>query len=448
MTTQKITGQTQLNPPIPDTTAANDFQVGDGSGHWIKNTLAQVATTLQTLLDSAYLKLTGGTLTGSLVVSPTPADTDASDRSLVVTPVLTGLLTDISRMIVGIYANATINSPSATSLLNTNLYGSIFTAVLSNNIPINSINGIGFSATSYASAVAVLNGIFAQAFNDNGVATDLSGAQVVSTILKSSSGTSSATRAYGIRVKVTAQTNPSGATATITNGYGFYNKIGAQSQSGGTPNIVNAYGVYLADFLPDDGYTKQLISNITQLFIERPTNGVSTNYSIVSNGINWFLSGAVSDVPVTIKGFAGQTANLTEWYNASGTLLSYVDSVGVFNPPSGTQIHIALTGQTTSLGPTNIITPPTDGLFRLSYYVETIVAGSVGTLALAFGWTDENGVQAITPVSSLSLTTTGYASGATIIHAKTTGTINYTVTLMGVVGSPQYNLYIFLERLF
>jgi hypothetical protein len=87
-------------------------------------------------------------------------------------------------------------------------------------------------------------------------------------------------------------------------------------------------------------------------------------------------------------------------------------------------------------------------MFRLSYYVETIVTGSIGTLALAFGWTDENGVQTATPVSSLSLTTTGYASGEIIVHAKTTGTINYTVTLTGVVGSPQYNLYVFLERLF
>ena len=118
------------------------------------------------------------------------------------------------------------------------------------------------------------------------------------------------------------------------------------------------------------------------------------------------------------------------------------------NPPSGTQAHVALVGQASGTSATPLMTPPADGLFQLSYYVETIVTGAVGTLALAFGWTDENGVQAITPVSSLLLTTTGYASGEIIVHAKTTGTINYTVTLTGVVGSPQYNLYIFLERLF
>jgi len=42
-------------PPVTD--AANDFQVGDGAGSWIKKTLAQTVTILQTLLDSVYLKL-------------------------------------------------------------------------------------------------------------------------------------------------------------------------------------------------------------------------------------------------------------------------------------------------------------------------------------------------------------------------------------------------------
>lgn len=41
----------------PATTAANDFQVGDGAGAWIKKTLAETVTILQTLLDGVYLKL-------------------------------------------------------------------------------------------------------------------------------------------------------------------------------------------------------------------------------------------------------------------------------------------------------------------------------------------------------------------------------------------------------
>jgi hypothetical protein len=38
----------------PTTTALNDFQVGNGSGSWIKNTVAQVVTILRSTLDSIY----------------------------------------------------------------------------------------------------------------------------------------------------------------------------------------------------------------------------------------------------------------------------------------------------------------------------------------------------------------------------------------------------------
>ena len=42
----------------PTTTAANDFQVGDGSGNWITKTLAQVVTILRTVLDGVYAAIT------------------------------------------------------------------------------------------------------------------------------------------------------------------------------------------------------------------------------------------------------------------------------------------------------------------------------------------------------------------------------------------------------
>lgn len=44
----------------PITTAINDFQLGDGSGNWIKKTLAQVITILRTALDGIYSRLAHG----------------------------------------------------------------------------------------------------------------------------------------------------------------------------------------------------------------------------------------------------------------------------------------------------------------------------------------------------------------------------------------------------
>jgi len=49
---------------IPTTTAANDVQVGDGSGSWIKKTLAEFVTILRTALDSVYAASAKGVTNG------------------------------------------------------------------------------------------------------------------------------------------------------------------------------------------------------------------------------------------------------------------------------------------------------------------------------------------------------------------------------------------------
>jgi hypothetical protein len=48
----------------PTTTAANDVQVGDGSGNWIKKTLAEFVTIIRTSLDSIYAAAAKGVTNG------------------------------------------------------------------------------------------------------------------------------------------------------------------------------------------------------------------------------------------------------------------------------------------------------------------------------------------------------------------------------------------------
>lgn len=64
----------------PTTTALNDFQMGNGSGGWIKKTLTEAATVLRTILDSAYSQLnhshsgsdiTSGTIAAGRLPNPT-----------------------------------------------------------------------------------------------------------------------------------------------------------------------------------------------------------------------------------------------------------------------------------------------------------------------------------------------------------------------------------------
>lgn len=70
----------QSGSTAPATTAANDFQVGDGSGNWIKKTLAETITILRTALDSAYAALShthvaGDVTSGTLDTARLPLPT-------------------------------------------------------------------------------------------------------------------------------------------------------------------------------------------------------------------------------------------------------------------------------------------------------------------------------------------------------------------------------------
>lgn len=75
-------------PPV--TTAANDFQVGDGAGAWIKKTLAQTATILQAVFDAVYTAVSGWTPITATVTSGT-LDSPSFELSFNID--VTGLLT-------------------------------------------------------------------------------------------------------------------------------------------------------------------------------------------------------------------------------------------------------------------------------------------------------------------------------------------------------------------
>jgi hypothetical protein len=374
-------GSSGYTPPA--TTAANDFQVGDGSGHWIKNTLAQVVTTLRTLLDSAYLKLTGGTLTGTLTVNPSSipdATTAMRGVTSVVHPV--SLVSNIVRSFYGYLSSVILNNPSASSLSNTSAYGASFSVTQSQSIPTNNLFGVLSGVQSFASTINAIIGILGSAYNSSGLVVNLYGAYYTVLVSRIGAGSAAATNAYGKKILLMAE-GISGGDAQITNGYGAFISVGAQTASGGTAGVANAYGMYLADFVSETGYTKQLISNITQLFIERPTNGVSSNYSIVSNGISWFLSGLSTDVPVTIKGFAGQTAHLTEWQDSTGAVLSYIDANGNFSGDAAIVVIDGVAGAG-AYTPINYIPKNTVPLYYMlissgfDYYVLPIAATGSG----------------------------------------------------------------------
>lgn len=108
---------------------------------------------------------------------------------------------------------------------------------------------------------------------------------------------------------------------------------------------------------------------------------------------------------------------------------------------------VSLTGQTGNIGTTTIYTPPAAGLYRVSVYQICKVAGSAGTLNTVIGWSDAVGAKTLSPAADVTLTSTANgATGAAFISSGASA-ITYATTITGGAGSPQYNLYICVERI-
>ncbi len=112
---------------------------------------------------------------------------------------------------------------------------------------------------------------------------------------------------------------------------------------------------------------------------------------------------------------------------------------------------ISLLNQTTSLPATTILTPTTNGTYRLSvYWAETVPGPNVGNWQLTFGWTDEVGAESngqglilyptkAPPFDSVQQTQ--------IVRANAGTPITYTVGGLGAVPTGTYDLFIVAEKI-
>jgi hypothetical protein len=72
---------------------------------------------------------------------------------------------------------------------------------------------------------------------------------------------------------------------------------------------------------------------------------VTPSGALTGYGANLMQSFVTTRVPLTVKGSSGQTANLQEWQNSSGTVQSYVDSAGNINFSGSGSFAQASTGR-------------------------------------------------------------------------------------------------------
>lgn len=108
---------------------------------------------------------------------------------------------------------------------------------------------------------------------------------------------------------------------------------------------------------------------------------------------------------------------------------------------------VSLTGQAGNIGTTTLYTPAASGIYKISVYHLCTTAGSAGTLATTIGWTDDVQAQTVKPAGDINLNGAGNAAAGISPIRSTATAITYSAAIAGGAGSPQYALFIVVERL-
>ena len=150
--------------------------------------------------------------------------------------------------------------------------------------------------------------------------------------------------------------------------------------------------------------------------------GPTTAGSFLSggNGRVFVLTNNAAIVPVTVQGFASQTANLQEWQNSAGTVLARVSSSGLFSSAVG-YTNGANTGAYIETGSNTLVL-----LQRIAGTVGVVVKGAASQTANLQEWQDSSG-NILAQISSAGAMTFRANDGAnnhrTIITTNTSGVI-------------------------
>ncbi|MCA0025464.1 MULTISPECIES: hypothetical protein [unclassified Mesorhizobium] len=108
---------------------------------------------------------------------------------------------------------------------------------------------------------------------------------------------------------------------------------------------------------------------------------------------------------------------------------------------------VALTGQTGAIASTLVQTPKYATRYRVSFFMACTTAGSAGTATLLIQFTDPAAVSRNVSAGVLTLSSTANSIQGSVLVETTGSYINYQTTVAGITGSPQYSLYITVERM-
>jgi hypothetical protein len=111
---------------------------------------------------------------------------------------------------------------------------------------------------------------------------------------------------------------------------------------------------------------------------------------------------------------------------------------------------IVLKGQTTSIPPTTIFTPPTSGLFRISVYmVATGGFDNLGNWNAKINWTDDAGPESTVSWLSLNAFTppNAWAQNSIVIEAAAGEPATISISAGTQYPGPTYSLFLVVEQI-
>lgn len=134
--------------------------------------------------------------------------------------------------------------------------------------------------------------------------------------------------------------------------------------------------------------------------------------------------------------------------NTSGLVAEYGGNATVKDGLASILASVDLTGQTSAIASTTLLTPPATGIYRITAYAVIAVAGTSGTLSLSIGYTDDVQAQTTNQFTVPPITGAGNTVvGTAVIRATTAAPIKYSTSLSGTAGSLKYDLWLRVEKL-
>jgi hypothetical protein len=190
------------------------------------------------------------------------------------------------------------------------------------------------------------------------------------------------------------------------------------------------------------------------------------------------IHNASDKIGLQVQGFSTQTTDLQQWLSSVPAVLTHINGNGTLDIGIATgtaplvvasttvvanlnaDLHdglhstdlpnikqvISLTAQTAAIGTTAITGTNTTGLYRVSYnLLDTTADLAAGTIMVNFTGTDEAGAFTQSSVA-LALTAVGRTQGTFFLRISNTSSVSYSTTLVGLIGTSQYALYISAEK--